>query len=244
MGKDTNIEIKEFKRTLKVANQRTKNRMFKVAHDLLNDRETLVYSELDIRNIDKIIIKTLNDRTKRKANHSLPTVFNNVLFSFFLDDQPACFILRYTEGGKQVKLSVCAIHIMTDVDGQTLLTIHYLNKSGNKVGHKVANAIFKIDEGNVLSYGDADNHRGKLISFGYSLSIILNKYCADKGEFMQELESEEDLSKDINDYFQSIVQDEIEKIKESEEEEFDLSTAISLLNSDDIDEPLSLASNA
>jgi hypothetical protein len=238
MSKITGFEVKEFKRILKAAHQRSKNIMYKAAMDTITDKKTLKYSEIEIQNIDKIMYKTFKESQNRLLKDA-PTVFRNVLLTFVMDDQPACFIVRYDDkDGKSKSVSVCSFHMMTDDEDQVLVSVHYITKD-KKASHKVKQVAFKTDGENIFSFGETDNFETKLISFAYSLQMLVNRYTS----INEEIPEGEELSTGINDYFQSYVKDSLLEIQESKKD-IDLSSAISLLNADEEDSVLSFASNS
>jgi hypothetical protein len=239
MSRITTMELKEFKRTLKVAHQRKRDMLCKLALEQLNDKESLAYSEINIQNIDKIMYKAYKN-TNNKLTEDAPTVLNNVLFSFVIDSEPACFILRYKEGNKEQQVSICSIHMTTDEDGQVLVSTHYIDRSGGKSKQRVKQVIYKTEGENIFSFGDSDNFKSKIISFAYTFQMLLNQFCEDTDK--EKIETDEQLSEMINEYFQGFIKDDLLRIEKSKEE-MDLTNAINLLNADDDEEVLSFASN-
>jgi len=222
------MELKEFKRVLRVQNQRHSDILCKTALDALNNKDTLVYCELDIHNIDKILLKFSKEIENEEDQYT--SKFKNVLFTLRLDDEPACFILRFKgNDGRMQRGSVCAVHFIIDEDNQVLASLHYLDRQGeNKISQRISQSLYKVENGDIYSFENASKLKGRVISLAYSIQMILNKYCLQEKIFSQG----EELNNSINEFFQDYVKDELLKIEESKQD-IDLTNAINLLNSDD-----------
>jgi hypothetical protein len=239
MSRTTSLELKELKRVLRAKHGRTRDYMYKVALDTILDRKTLVYSEIDIQNIDKIMYKTYKE-SNNKLLQDAPTIFNNLLLSFVLDDMPACFTVKYEEDGRLIPINVCSFHIATDDEGKSLVSVHYTTKD-KKPSHKVRQVVFKTDGDHIYSFGESNSFKSKMVSFAYSLLMLVNRYSTQMDT--EELTDDESLSRDINAYFQEYVKDSVLEIEKSKED-MDLSSAISMLGADDDDDALGFVSNS